>query len=65
MRHSSASPHSPLVLQRFDVEAQRRGDGAHVFSVELLQDGRLPRIVQTSARLGLKKIQTHTHTPHF
>lgn len=48
----------PSVLQCFDVEAQGRGDGADIFSVKLLQDGRLSRVVQTSARARLKK-KTH------
>lgn len=45
----------PFVLQRLDVEAQCWGDGADVFSVELLEDGGLPRVVQTSARARLKR----------
>lgn len=45
----------PFVLQCFDVEAQCRGDGTDVFSVKLLQDGRLARVVQTSARATLRK----------
>lgn len=49
----------PFVLQRFDVEAQCGRDGADVLPVEFFQDGRLPRVVQTSARARLKT----THTP--
>lgn len=45
----------PFVLQRLDVEAERRGDGADVFSVKLLEDGGLSRVVQTSARARLKR----------
>lgn len=44
----------PFVLQSFDVEAQCRRDGADVFSIKLLQDRRLPRVVQTSAWARLK-----------
>lgn len=51
----------PFVFQCFDVEAQRRGDGAHVFSIKLLQDGRLPRVIQTSARTMLKKQPSHIY----
>lgn len=39
----------PFVLQSFDVEAQRRRDGAHIFSVKLLQDGRFACVIQPSA----------------
>lgn len=45
----------PFVLQCFDVEAQCWGDGAHILSVKLLQDGRFPRVVQTSEGTRLKK----------
>ncbi|KAG7243268.1 hypothetical protein INR49_011715 [Caranx melampygus] len=44
-------PHQAVcALKSFDVEAQGWGDGADVFAVKLLQDGRLPRVVQSSAR---------------
>lgn len=46
------------MLQSLDVEAQGGGDGADIFSVELLQDGRLPRVVQPSARDTSKKLHT-------
>jgi len=45
----------PFVLQCLDVEAQCGRDGADILPVELLQDGRLPRVVQTSARDRSKK----------
>ena len=39
-------PYIPFEFQRLDVEAEGGGDGADVLVVELLEDGRLPRVVQ-------------------
>ena len=36
------------MLERLDVESERGRDGVDVLAVELLQDRRLPRVVQTS-----------------
>lgn len=37
------------MLQGFDVEAQRRRDGADVFSIKFLEDRRLPSVVKPAA----------------
>lgn len=50
----TASKFLPFVLQSFDVEAQRRGDGAHILAVKLLQDGRFTCVIQSSASPRLK-----------
>ena len=43
---------SPLMLQSLDVEPECGGDGVDVLSVELLQDRRLPGIVQAPEKCG-------------
>ena len=39
------------MLECLDVEAERGRDSVDVLAVELLQDRRLPRVVQTSVGL--------------
>lgn len=39
----------PPVFQCLDVEAQSRGNGVNVFTIEFLQDGCLPCIIQATA----------------
>lgn len=48
-------PRSPSVLQRLDVEAQRRGDGVNVFAIELLEDGRFASVVQAAGARQVKE----------
>ena len=51
---TTASKFLPFVLQSFDVEAQRRGDGAHILAVKLLQNGGFTCVIQSSASPRLK-----------
>lgn len=50
----------PSMFQGLNVETQCWGDGADIFSVKLLEDGRLPSVVQASARTRLKNKLPHT-----